>query len=59
LKVKRDKSHDWCAEISVERGDGGEIWGKIVWSGAVYKLDPLSHSFSVKVLHSASVHVWK
>ncbi|ESQ29937.1 hypothetical protein EUTSA_v10011944mg [Eutrema salsugineum] len=46
----------WSAEISVERRDGGEIWGKTEWSGAVYSLNPLSDSsFSVQVLFSGSV----
>lgn len=44
------------AEISVERR-GSEIWGKIEWSDAIFKLDPRSHSYSIKVLYSASVHV--
>ncbi|CAL9228257.1 unnamed protein product [Arabidopsis halleri] len=47
----------WSAEISMERREGGEIWGKIEWSNAVFKLDPLSNSYSVKVLFSASVRL--
>ncbi|CAL9239973.1 unnamed protein product [Arabidopsis halleri] len=34
----------WSAEVSLERREGGEIRGKIEWSSAIYKLDPLSHS---------------
>ncbi|CAH8359276.1 unnamed protein product [Eruca vesicaria subsp. sativa] len=44
------------AEISFERHERGEIWGKIEWSGVVFKVDPLSHSFGVKVLYSTSVY---
>ncbi|EOA18666.1 hypothetical protein CARUB_v10007242mg [Capsella rubella] len=47
----------WSAEISVERREGGEIWGKIEWSNAVFNLGPLSDSYSVNVLFSASVRV--
>lgn len=46
----------WSAEISLERREGGEVWGNIEVSNAVFKLDPLSLSYSVKVLFSASVH---
>ena len=49
----------WCAEISVERREGSDVWGKIEWSDVIFKLDPRSHSYSssIKVLYSASVHV--
>lgn len=48
----------WSAEISVERREGDEIWGKIEWSGVVFEVDPSSHSsYGVKVLYSASVYV--
>ncbi|XP_010474570.1 PREDICTED: putative F-box/kelch-repeat protein At3g24610 [Camelina sativa] len=47
----------WSDEISMERRQGDEVWGKVVWFGAVYKVDPLSHSYSVQVLHSASINV--
>uniref|UniRef100_A0A1J3DXA7 F-box/kelch-repeat protein SKIP6 n=1 Tax=Noccaea caerulescens TaxID=107243 RepID=A0A1J3DXA7_NOCCA len=43
------------AEISLERREEGEVWGKIEWSGALFKLDPLSESYSFKVLYSAPV----
>ncbi|XP_010451312.1 PREDICTED: F-box/kelch-repeat protein SKIP6-like [Camelina sativa] len=53
------ESLDLCsAEISFERREGGEIWGKIEWSNVVFKVDPFSTpSQSVKVLHSVSVYV--
>ncbi|KFK30301.1 hypothetical protein AALP_AA7G244000 [Arabis alpina] len=35
-------------EISLERREGGEIWGKIEWSGVVFKVDPLSPPYTVK-----------
>ncbi|KAL0817623.1 hypothetical protein Bca101_074067 [Brassica carinata] len=44
----------WSAEISLRR-EQGEIWGKMEWSDAVFKLDSLSHSS--KILFSASVLV--
>nr|VDD01873.1 unnamed protein product [Brassica rapa] len=44
------------AEISLERHEGGEIWGKIEWSGVILRDDPLSYSFSLKVLYSAPVY---
>lgn len=44
-----------CAEISLERREGGEIWGKIEWSEAVMTTDPLL--YSSEVLHSVSVSV--
>ncbi|KAG2320735.1 hypothetical protein Bca52824_013948 [Brassica carinata] len=43
----------WSAEISLRRQQG-EIWGKMEWSDAVFKLDTLSHS---SVLYSGSVLV--
>ncbi|CAF1883074.1 unnamed protein product [Brassica oleracea var. botrytis] len=48
----------WSAVISLESCNGGlEIKGKIEWSGAVFKLDPLSKSsYSVNVLYSAYVN---
>ncbi|CAN8316113.1 unnamed protein product [Cochlearia groenlandica] len=47
----------WCAEISTEKREGGEVWGKTIWSNAVFKPDPLSQSCTLKVLYSASIHV--
>lgn len=48
----------WCAEISVERRKGGEVWGKCEWSDAVVKLYPdFSHAYTVEVLYAASVYV--
>lgn len=45
----------WCAEISLERRRGDEVWGKIEWSRAVMRTDPLL--YCSKVLHSVSVTV--
>ncbi|KAJ0097351.1 hypothetical protein Patl1_27574 [Pistacia atlantica] len=28
----------WCAEIDVERGEGGELWGRILWCNVVLKV---------------------
>lgn len=44
------------AEISFERHEESEIWGKIEWSGVILRDDPLSHSYSLKVLFSAPVY---
>uniref|UniRef100_A0A1J3I9H2 Putative F-box/kelch-repeat protein n=1 Tax=Noccaea caerulescens TaxID=107243 RepID=A0A1J3I9H2_NOCCA len=46
----------WCAEISLERCQHGNIWGNIVWSHALITLD-LYPFFSdrYKLLYSASV----
>ncbi|CAH8334701.1 unnamed protein product [Eruca vesicaria subsp. sativa] len=42
----------WSAEISLEK-IGPDLWGKIKWSGSVYKLDyPLTDSNRVKVLYA-------
>lgn len=46
----------WCAEISLERRKGPEIWGNIERSHAVMTVDPLLHHY--KVLHSVSVTLW-
>ncbi|XP_010419067.2 PREDICTED: F-box/kelch-repeat protein SKIP6-like [Camelina sativa] len=43
----------WCAEISLvarEGPEGCEIWGEFEWFGSIFKLDPFSDSYSVKVL---------
>ncbi|EFH45178.1 hypothetical protein ARALYDRAFT_912437 [Arabidopsis lyrata subsp. lyrata] len=45
----------WCAEISLNRSPGGEIWGKIEWADLVSELDPLS--YTVKVLYSVSLNI--
>ncbi|CAA7022211.1 unnamed protein product [Microthlaspi erraticum] len=45
----------WCAEISLERRPGDEVWGKIEWSRAVMSTDPLL--YCSEVLHSVSVTV--
>lgn len=44
------------AEISLERHEESQIWGKIEWSGVILRDDPLSHSYSLKVLFSAPVY---
>ncbi|XP_010424651.2 PREDICTED: putative F-box/kelch-repeat protein At3g24610 [Camelina sativa] len=46
----------WCAEISLERHEGGEIWGKIVWEDVVFELDT-DLSYTMKVLYSVSVNL--
>ncbi|ESQ53344.1 hypothetical protein EUTSA_v10027306mg [Eutrema salsugineum] len=43
----------WYAEISLERRQGGEIWGNIEWSSLVMIVDPFLGRY--KVLHSVSV----
>ncbi|AEE86996.1 F-box/kelch-repeat protein [Arabidopsis thaliana] len=32
---KTEKTEIWCAEIAVERREGGEIWGKVEWCNVV------------------------
>ncbi|CDY17337.1 BnaA10g09710D [Brassica napus] len=46
--------HIWSAEISLERLQGGEIWGNIEWSNIVMPADE-SFQEPKKVLHSVSV----
>ncbi|KAG7539982.1 Kelch repeat type 1 [Arabidopsis thaliana x Arabidopsis arenosa] len=38
--IEGDHLEIWCAEISLERRQGGEIWGNIEWSNAVMTVDP-------------------
>ncbi|ESQ54856.1 hypothetical protein EUTSA_v10027538mg [Eutrema salsugineum] len=45
----------WCAEISLDRRKGGEVWGKIEWADVVSQLGP--RSFTVKVWCSVSVNL--
>ncbi|ESQ32344.1 hypothetical protein EUTSA_v10004132mg [Eutrema salsugineum] len=45
----------WCAEVSLERRQGGEIWGNIEWSHAVMTVDVDPFLDRYKVLHSVSV----
>ncbi|KAG7546788.1 Tapetum specific TAP35/TAP44, partial [Arabidopsis suecica] len=48
----------WCAEISVERCNEGEIWGKIEWSGVVFEVDPFLHSsYGVKNTNSPTMSI--
>lgn len=51
--IQGDRLEIWCAEISLERRKGPEIWGNIEWSNAVMTVDPFLHHY--KVLHSVSV----
>ncbi|XP_019086096.1 PREDICTED: putative F-box/kelch-repeat protein At3g24610 [Camelina sativa] len=37
----------WCAEISLERREGGDIWGIIEWADAVSKLNRFSYNVKV------------
>ncbi|WZY95508.1 hypothetical protein YC2023_067837 [Brassica napus] len=46
----------WSAEISLELRHPHELWGKIEWSGSVFTLDPLSHSYGgIKLLYAVSI----
>ncbi|KAG7539880.1 Kelch repeat type 1, partial [Arabidopsis thaliana x Arabidopsis arenosa] len=45
----------WCAEISLKRSPGGEIWGKIERANIVSELDHLS--YTVKVLYTVSLNI--
>ncbi|CAA7037993.1 unnamed protein product [Microthlaspi erraticum] len=40
----------WCAEISLERRQGGEIWGKVEWCGEVLSSRDLSLSKALAVM---------
>ncbi|KAJ4907364.1 F-box/kelch-repeat protein [Raphanus sativus] len=35
----KSKREIWCADISLERRQGGEIWGKVEWCGQVLVAD--------------------
>ncbi|CAN6807231.1 unnamed protein product, partial [Brassica oleracea] len=35
IDVKYPTKEIWCAEISLERRQGGEVWGKVEWCGQV------------------------
>ncbi|VVB10403.1 unnamed protein product [Arabis nemorensis] len=45
----------WCAEISLERRDGGQIWGTFQSSDVVLTIDPPLNCF--QVLYSVNVNV--
>ncbi|EOA22166.1 hypothetical protein CARUB_v10002734mg [Capsella rubella] len=51
--IEGDHLEIWCAEISLERRQGGDVWGNIEWSNAVMIIDPFLDRY--KVLYSASV----
>ncbi|ESQ53180.1 hypothetical protein EUTSA_v10025659mg [Eutrema salsugineum] len=41
FNLKKCSTEIWCTEIGLERRDGGEIWGTILWSNLVLALkDP-------------------
>ncbi|ESQ54048.1 hypothetical protein EUTSA_v10026874mg, partial [Eutrema salsugineum] len=42
-------SEIWCAEISLERQSGGQVWGNVEWSDVILTVDPSS-----KVVYSLS-----
>ncbi|XP_024006800.1 putative F-box/kelch-repeat protein At3g24610 [Eutrema salsugineum] len=52
--IEGDRFEIWCAEISLERRQGAEIWGYIEWSHPVMTVEPFLHR-RYKVLHSVSV----
>ncbi|ESQ46287.1 hypothetical protein EUTSA_v10000490mg [Eutrema salsugineum] len=39
----------WCAEITVERRKGGQIWGMVQWSNPVFTIDPSLFHFMSSV----------
>ncbi|CAA7037992.1 unnamed protein product [Microthlaspi erraticum] len=45
-----EKRQIWCAEISLERRQGGEIWGKVEWCGEVLSSGDLSLSKALAVM---------
>ncbi|CAA7022753.1 unnamed protein product [Microthlaspi erraticum] len=51
--IEGDRLEIWCAEISLERHEGGDVRGNIEWSSAVMTVDPFVDHY--KVLHSVSV----
>lgn len=46
----RTPSKLWCAEISLERRQGGEVWGKVEWSDQVMVVDQSEFTVSVSVM---------
>ncbi|CAL9228428.1 unnamed protein product [Arabidopsis halleri] len=48
--IEGDHLEIWCAEISLERRQGPEIWGSIEWSNAVMTVDPFLHHYKVGAL---------
>ncbi|XP_023634627.1 putative F-box/kelch-repeat protein At3g24610 [Capsella rubella] len=47
--IEGDHLEIWFAEISLERRQGGEIWGNIKWSNAVMTVDPFLHRYKALI----------